>query len=210
MIIGLDAASPDASVALLEPSGELIRSSAGAAGGQGEDLLEILLDLLADADRRLTAVSAIGVGLGPGSFTGLRAALSLAKGRAIGLERPIVGVPSLWAWLEGEPSARAALSRAGAAQVHLLLRGWPEPRLVAIDGLPNGLANHQVVAALDLAAEHHLTSAIGPTRAAETIGRIAARRLAAGDADDVARLEPLYSQLPRGIERLDEREIRWL
>ncbi len=210
MIIGLDAASPDASVALLEPSGELIRSSVGAAGGQGEDLLGILLDLLADADRRLTAVSAIGVGLGPGSFTGLRAALSLAKGLAIGLERPIVGVPSLWAWLECEPNAQAALSRAGAAQVHLLLRGWPEPRLVAVDALPTGLANHPVVASLDLAAERHLTSAIGPTGAAETIGRVAARRLAAGDADDVARLEPLYSQLPRGITRLDEREIRWL
>ena len=210
MIIGLDAASPDASVALLEPSGELIRSSAGAAGGQGEDLLGILLDLLADTDRRLMAVSAIGVGLGPGSFTGLRTALSLAKGLAIGLERPIIGVPSLLAWLEGEPNAQAALSRAGAAQVHLLLRGWPESQLVAADGLPSGLENHQVVAPLDLATEHHLTSAIGPTRAAETIGRIAARRLASGDTDDVARLEPLYSQLPRGITQLDERDIRWL
>lgn len=210
MIIGLDAASRDASVAVLERDGALVRSAGAAAGGQGEDLLGILQDLLADADLRLTDVSAIGVGLGPGSFTGLRAALSLAKGLAIGLERPIIGVPSLLAWLEGEPDTEAALSRAGAGQVHLLVRGWPETRLAAVDGLPAELADRRVVAPADLAAELHLAVTIAPTRAAETIARITARRLAVDDGDDVDRLEPLYGQLPRGITHLDESEIRWL
>lgn len=210
MIIGLDAASRDATIAVLEGGGALIGSAETAAGNQGEDLLGILQDLLADADRGLADVSAIGVGLGPGSFTGLRAALSLAKGLAIGLERPIVGVPSLLAWLEGEPDAEAALSRAGAGQVHLLVRGWPETRLAAVDGLPADLVDRRVVAPADLAAELQLAAAIGPTRAAEAIGRITARRLAVEDGDDVDRLEPLYGQLPRGIPHLDESEIRWL
>jgi tRNA threonylcarbamoyl adenosine modification protein YeaZ len=206
----MDAASRDATVAVLERGGELIRSAEAVAGGQGEDLLGILQDLMADADRGLADVTAIGVGLGPGSFTGLRAALSLAKGLAIGLERPIIGVPSLVAWLEGEPDAAAALSRAGAGQVHLLVRGWPETRLVALDGLPTDLTERRVVAPADLAAELQLAVAVGPTRAAEAIGRISVRRLAAEDGDDVDRLEPLYGQLPRGISHLDESEIRWL
>ena len=47
----------------------------------------------------------MAVGVGPGSFTGLRVGMGLAKGIALARHVPIVGVPSLVAWLVAEPEA---------------------------------------------------------------------------------------------------------
>lgn len=45
----------------------------------------------------LSNLDAIGVGIGPGSYTGLRIAVSTVKGLAFGLEKPIIAVPNLHA-----------------------------------------------------------------------------------------------------------------
>ena len=79
------------------------------------------------------AVSALAVGIGPGSFTGLRVGMSVAKGLAVALDRPIIGVPSLPAWLESEPDAAAAVARAGARDAYLLRRGAASPEIVDRD-----------------------------------------------------------------------------
>ncbi len=123
MIVALEAASADQSVAVADDTGGLLaQSSWTAPRGQGGELLPRLLALLNDRHASLADISAVAVGIGPGSFTGLRVALSLAKGLAMGLDRPIVGVPSLEAWLVAVPDATAALARAGAAEVYALAR----------------------------------------------------------------------------------------
>src|SRR5207245_5251314 len=93
------------------------------------------------AERDLSQASAVAVGIGPGSFTGLRVGMSLAKGLAFGLQIPIVGIPSLAAWLAAEPDARAALARAGAHEAFVLVRGSPEPAVVAEASLPAAIRN---------------------------------------------------------------------
>lgn len=64
------------------------------------DLIPALLDLLSQADLRLTDLQAICFGSGPGSFTGLRTACSVAQGMAFGAGVPVLPVDSLLAVAE--------------------------------------------------------------------------------------------------------------
>jgi tRNA threonylcarbamoyladenosine biosynthesis protein TsaB len=52
-------------------------------------------ELLAQADLQKSQLDAIAVGVGPGAFTGVRLAVSLAQGMALALSLPIVGVSTL-------------------------------------------------------------------------------------------------------------------
>src|SRR5512145_577200 len=70
-------------------------AATGKGGGHGARLPQALLDLLAAAGRTLADVDGYAVGLGPGSFTGLRIGLATLKGLAYAQRRPIAGVSSL-------------------------------------------------------------------------------------------------------------------
>jgi tRNA threonylcarbamoyladenosine biosynthesis protein TsaB len=67
------------------------------------------------------ALERIGVTVGPGSFTGLRVGLAFAKGLALALDRPCVGIGSLEALAAGVAGGglRAAVIDAGRGRVFL-------------------------------------------------------------------------------------------
>lgn len=52
-------------------------------------------ECLAWLDRQEKKADAIAVSIGPGSYTGLRIGMSLAKGLCMGMELPLIGVPTL-------------------------------------------------------------------------------------------------------------------
>jgi len=135
-------------------------------------------------------------------------AMALAKGMAFALGRPIIGVPSLVAWLAAEPDAVAALARAGARDAYMLERAETQIRVVDRDDVA---ARTEVVAApAELAAVFELAGARSP-RAASTIARLAAARLATQPGgDDLARLEPIYLRAPRGVIASPEGAVKWL
>ncbi|MEO8251605.1 MAG: tRNA (adenosine(37)-N6)-threonylcarbamoyltransferase complex dimerization subunit type 1 TsaB [Chloroflexota bacterium] len=206
MIVALESASSDPSLALAELDGSAIAVDGWTGEGrQSSELLPHLLVLLARSGRELREATAVAVGIGPGSFTGLRVSMSLAKGISLAFGVPLVGIPSLEAWLAAEPAAVAAVARAGAQESYLLQRDEQEPRVVSSAELPQMLGGSTVVVASELALAFGLARARSPERAAAAIASMAAARLAeAPDGDDLERLEPHYIRAPRGIGTASE------
>lgn len=204
MIVAIDSASTDLSVAVAGDDGSLLGQDSWRSDRRGgHDLLPRLLALLARSGYRLDEASAFAVGLGPGSFTGLRVGVSVTKGLALALRRPVVGVPSLEAWLMAHPTALAAIARAGAREAYLLVRGDAVPRIVDRDGLPSDAGAATLVAPGELAEAFGLPATVAPAGAAASVAAMAAARLADDPAgDDLARLEPVYLRPPRGLDQL--------
>jgi hypothetical protein len=134
--------------------------------------------------------------------------MALSKGLAAGLARPIVGVPSLPAWLDADPDAAAAVARAGARDAYLLVRGADEPRILDRDELAS--VPRPLVAAAELAAAFELDRAHAPRGAGAIARRAAARLASAPGGDDVATLEPIYLRAPRGVAAESTERVTWL
>lgn len=211
MIIAIEGASTDLSIALRDADGREAIASWISARRQSAELTPRLLELLATHRRSLAETRAVAVGTGPGSFTGLRVAMALAKGLAMALDRPILGVPSLVAWLASAPGADAAVARAGARDAYLLARGEDAARIVDRDALPALLAGREIVAPRELAEAFALGKTTPPASAAAAIAQLAAARLDQhGAGDDLRRLEPIYLRAPRGVSAEPAGEVRWL
>jgi len=62
---------------------------------QAQNLLPMLDDVIKESNISLQEVDAIAFGCGPGSFTGVRIAISVAKGLAFALNKPLIAISSL-------------------------------------------------------------------------------------------------------------------
>ena len=77
--------------------------------GQAERLMSLLNELLEVASLDWSDIAKIGVCTGPGNFTGIRIAVSAARGLALGLEIPAIGISSFEATLLGYGDEELAL-----------------------------------------------------------------------------------------------------
>ena len=105
-ILALDAALARCSAAIVVDGAVLAERQADGGRGQVAVLPEMLRTVLAASGVAVAALDAVGVTVGPGSFTGLRAALALAHGFALAIGRPVVAVTvaeALAAALPAEP-----------------------------------------------------------------------------------------------------------
>ncbi|EKE43853.1 protease, putative [Oceaniovalibus guishaninsula JLT2003] len=66
--------------------------SESMARGQAERLMPLVESLLAEANAEWASLTRLGVGIGPGNFTGIRIAVAAARGLALGLGIPAIGV----------------------------------------------------------------------------------------------------------------------
>jgi tRNA threonylcarbamoyladenosine biosynthesis protein TsaB len=93
-VLGLETGGPQGSLAI-SSNGRIVASEAPARRAHGESVVGAIDGLLRRSGLRVADLAAIAVGIGPGSFTGLRIALSYAKGVALATGCAVVGVPSL-------------------------------------------------------------------------------------------------------------------
>ncbi|HWV38604.1 MAG TPA: tRNA (adenosine(37)-N6)-threonylcarbamoyltransferase complex dimerization subunit type 1 TsaB [Vulgatibacter sp.] len=115
-LLGLDTSTLSISVAVVrEVEGRwrvLARRDRGPTGPNHSTLLPGWIDeVLQEAGVRLQELDGIGVGIGPGSFTGLRISLATAKGLAYAARLPLAGVSTLQAMAL---QARGLVPHAGA------------------------------------------------------------------------------------------------
>jgi len=94
-ILCIDTATADGLVVVAREEGATAVARWRSSGRHGENLLGYIESALADAGATREEISLIGVNVGPGGFTSLRVGLATAKGLALGLDLPIVGVSAL-------------------------------------------------------------------------------------------------------------------
>ena len=90
-ILAFDTAAAHCAAAVML-EGQVVSRVEEMSRGQGERLMVMLEEILAENDTTWGDIDAIAVGVGPGNFTGIRISVSAARGLALGLGIPAVGV----------------------------------------------------------------------------------------------------------------------
>jgi tRNA threonylcarbamoyladenosine biosynthesis protein TsaB len=185
----------------------------------GEQLLPQLDSLFEEAAQARAGLAAVAVGIGPGSFTGLRIGLATAKVIAYTLDCPIIGLSTAagLAAAAAESGAVAVVLPAGTADRYVARHdGSGEltaPALVPASRVQGLLEPDDMVVAVDLADDELGASAAALGRRAqaglaEALARAAAQLYRDGGAADLAALVPSYVALPRGVASA-EQEVAW-
>lgn len=105
--LAFDTATEHLSIAL--QVGDRVWSHEGAGGALASStLIPGVMDLLAQAGIGLRDLDAIAFGRGPGAFTGLRTACSVAQGLALGVDKPVLPIDTLLAVAEDARSLSGA------------------------------------------------------------------------------------------------------
>lgn len=153
--------------------------------GQAESLMPLLSDVLFKADVTLSDLAAIAVGTGPGNFTGIRISIATARGLALSLQRPAIGVSGFKsaAYGQTQPVIAAIAAPRGAAYVQTMgpgtcqgpklllaedLAGFESPFRSAIVG-SGADALAQAIQGSVVPAKHDIASAIGLHAAAQSL-----------------------------------------
>lgn len=168
-ILAFDTSAAQCAAALL-CGDRLILKIEDMQKGQAERLLPLLEELLAEADLDWGDLNALAVGTGPGNFTGVRIAVAAARGLAMALGIPAIGVTRLEALAYGSPRPVSVVEDARRGEVYVqtfAVDGIGKARLAAA-GSPGDLADLRVGSAVGLTAALPLT---------EAMARIAAGRL---------------------------------
>ncbi|MEJ5219088.1 tRNA (adenosine(37)-N6)-threonylcarbamoyltransferase complex dimerization subunit type 1 TsaB [Cognatishimia sp. D5M38] len=92
LIMGFDTSAAHCAAALVRGDVVIASRAVDMARGQAEHLMPLLEEVLSDGAATWADLSAIGVGIGPGNFTGIRISVSAARGLALGLGIPSIGV----------------------------------------------------------------------------------------------------------------------
>src|SRR5262245_39093573 len=94
VLLALDTSTGQAGLAI--DDGTVLAEQVWQAGrDHGRFLMPAVQETMARLGRRPADLTAVAAARGPGSFTGLRVGLAVARGLAVALEVPLYGIPSL-------------------------------------------------------------------------------------------------------------------
>ncbi len=225
MLLAIDTATRFASVALYDDSGVVAESSWRSANNHSVEMMPAIAEMMARQGVSPEDLEAVAIAKGPGSFTGLRIGMGIAKGLCLALDIPIIGVPTLdiITYAVGDPGGRVlAVLEAGRGRIcvgsYHFEEGMPvaegdvdlwrasqwhvnatEPVLVAGD--VNAELAERLLQQPD-AENISITSLAGSVRRAGYLAELAWDRLAEDNVDDLDSLAPIYlrSPLPATME----------
>ena len=186
-VLGFDTSAAHCAAALLCGNRVVVSVHEEMGRGQAERLMPLLEEVLAQGGVTWSALDAIGVGTGPGNFTGIRISVAAARGVALGLGCPAIGVNGFDA-LAHDAIDLTASCAVTAPRDHLYMRpeGDAPGRLIPVEDM----AGQTVICATNTPA---MTAAglrvIAPTHPiAEATARVAAMRI----GQDISRPVPMY------------------
>jgi tRNA threonylcarbamoyladenosine biosynthesis protein TsaB len=219
LLLAIDTASRVTGLALYDQAGLHMEQLWLSGDNHTVELMPYIVRACGQQNLTPSALQAVAVSLGPGSFTGLRVGLSVAKGLALALRIPVLGVPTLDAMAYAHsrevlpvcavlPAGRgrwcAALYGSGGAS------GWQRSSdyvLVTADDLLGvlqeptlicGELDQLLVDALRAGAAERavIASPALRMRRAGYLAELAWQRLSAGEQDGLSSLAPIYLQHP--------------
>ncbi len=177
------------------------------------ELAPALAELLPRTGTSMDEIQALGVAIGPGSFTSLRVGLAFVKGLALARHLPIIGIPTLDVLAAGQVASKlslAAVLQAGRGRLALgryksTKSGWRAqgaPQVVTIDELADSIEKPTLVCG-ELTEEERqrlarkrvnvtLAAPSACVRRPSILAELAWERWQAGRVDEAASLAPIY------------------
>lgn len=176
------------------------------------ELTASLSELLSRCGATMDMLRALGVAIGPGSFTSLRVGLSLAKGIALARRVPLIGIPTLDVIAAAQPLGKhplIAVLQAGRKRIafsgyQCQKKGWQAegplrsgPMEELLDGIESptliaGELNPEDRRMLSKRKNIILASPAQCVRRPAVLAELAWARWQEGDVDDAASLAPIY------------------
>ena len=219
MLLAVDTSTAQLGLALYDGSRIISEYAWHSSQRHTVELAPAVFELLTRSGLTIDDVRALGVALGPGSFTSLRVGLSLVKGLAIARQLPVIGIPTLDVLAAAQPASRLPLLVAIQAGRGRLAAGWYKrsktgwqakgpAQVMTVKTLLDDVKSPMIVCA-ELTAQERQTLAETPeiqlASPAQSIRRPAVlaerawARWQSGAVDDSATLAPIYLHVAEPI-----------
>lgn len=194
-LLAIDTSTEQAGIALSTPEGVFIHSWP-ASRAQTTTVLPEIDRMVSEAGMQPASIAGLVVATGPGTFTGLRVGLAIAKGIVAARQVPIVGIPTLEVVFANHPKRNiAAVLPAGRGRV-VWQRQGDAPMNASIPELIEAIGDDVLIGELTADQQHALREAgvsfLVENRDPLRLLELGEARLIAGEVDDPITLEPTY------------------
>jgi tRNA threonylcarbamoyladenosine biosynthesis protein TsaB len=195
LTLAFDTATAVATSALVDTASNGHLEVLGERWSRAQTLLEDVDALLRQAGAHPSDLDRLAVGLGPGSFTGVRIGLAVARGLALSLDLTGSGVSTLAALAAGAPEALPVID---AKRREIFTLGGGAPRVLAPQDLP---IDTGTVCVGDGAKRYRQLfeergAVVPPDDDERHLPRARFHAALAGEPRPVDELEPLYLRVP--------------
>ena len=213
MLLAVDTSTAQVGLAVYDGAQVIGENAWRSSQRHTVELAPAVANLLTRSGLTMENIQALGVALGPGSFTSLRVGLSLVKGLALARHLPMIGIPTLDILAANQPGSKLPLLAAIQAGRGRLAVGWYKSskkgwqangpaRVVSVEELASEINTPSIVCgeftsedrgrlAKD-AVNVRLTSPAQSVRRPAVLAELAWARWQNGDVDDDASLAPIY------------------